>query len=596
MCNGPRPAFGIRFKLMSTFVVIALFTGLFGWYAIATIEELNTGQRTTYRDIFGGTHLLATWIDRAWQTRRALISYTNAQEPDRRAALRAQIAAGDVELADLEVRIDAADSDRAEVRALGAVVDSWHTYAHWRDEALAEADAAGDPHLVAAAYDTDGAQLDSAIDDAIQSFLQAKREAGGELEQAAALKYAEARQLAIALSLGAVALALGVGWFMAQRVAGAARQVATAAEGLSRGELNQGIEVHSNDELGQMAASFRGMIAHQQRMAEIANAIARGDLTQEIEPTSDADVLGNAFRQMSGNLRLLVENLRHSLDYTQKLLVDKDGYSATVVKQMLELTRLLDDNHVLQKRLRRAALQTAALNEQALRRIGADLHDGPCQALSLALLHLNGTSSGFDDPDRVRSTVTEALAELRAIAAGLRLPQMDEIRLPQLVERAVRDHERRSGAEVILQLGDLATDATLDVKIALFRALQESLSNATRHGGGAEVTVRVWAADEWLWLRVADSGPGFATNGVKANGRLGLGSMRERAELLGGRFNVISNPGRGTVVELCWPIAGPPVGHTDVDAHEIGRTWSSDYVVTPVKVRDSPYVPRQLHG
>jgi signal transduction histidine kinase len=161
--------------------------------------------------------------------------------------------------------------------------------------------------------------------------------------------------------------------------------------------------------------------------------------------------------------------------------------------------------------------------------------------------------------------------ELRSIATGLRLPELAELRLPEVVERAVRDHERRSGGAPRLELGDLSTDAAVDVKIALFRALQESLSNATRHANGAEITVRVWAADDWLWLRVADGGPGFATNGARSRGRLGLTSMRERAELLGGRFRLVSDPGHGTMVELCWPIAGPPVMQTwfanDEDPH-----------------------------
>jgi len=110
------------------------------------------------------------------------------------------------------------------------------------------------------------------------------------------------------------------------------------------------------------------------------------------------------------------------------------------------------------------------------------------------------------------------------------------------------------------------------------------------------VVVRVWAADDWLWLRVADSGPGFATSSIKRRGRLGLVSMRERAELLGGRFTVTSDPGRGTVVELCWPIAGPPLALPDADTYGDAWTWTADYVLTPANVRDSPHLPTQLHG
>ena len=575
---------GVCLKLLSGFVLVALFTGLLGWYAVATMEKLNGGQRTTYHDVFGGTHLLATWLDRAWDTRRATLAYALAQRPDERLTLRQQMAAADRELEQLAQDIDAADSDRAEVDALARVVDSWQKYAQWRDATLAAADAANDPTLLETEYQAEGARLDSDIDTAVAAFLDSKREAGGRLEQAAQTTYEHMRQLSIALSAGAVAVALVVGLFMSRNIAGVARQVAVAAEGLSRGELDQRIEVRSNDELGRMAVSFRSMIAYQQDMARVANAIAQGDLTQNVEPKSEADLLGNAFRRMSDNLRQLVSELQCALEQTRTLLVEKDGYAATVRNQVLRLSRLLTENATLHDRLRRAAVRTATLNEQGLRRIGADLHDGPCQSLAFALLRLDAAAVGKDTSEAVRTAVTDALSELRSIAAGLRLPELASLPLTAVVERAIRDHERRSQTPVLVQIRDLPIDAAVSIKVALFRALQEALSNATRHGRGEEVTVRAWLAEDWLWLSVADRGPGFVATAGESKGQLGLASMRERAELLGGQFQVSSAPGSGTVVQLCWPLSPascPQTDEGDVDPEicfNCGKCGDSDRV------------------
>jgi signal transduction histidine kinase len=98
--------------------------------------------------------------------------------------------------------------------------------------------------------------------------------------------------------------------------------------------------------------------------------------------------------------------------------------------------------------------------------------------------------------------------------------------------------------------------APLATKIALYRILSEALSNATRHGGGAGVAVMVTEADDGnLIVEVSDRGPGFDTSRKPAEGHLGLAGMRERAELLGGRFELESRPGEGTRVRAFLPLA-----------------------------------------
>jgi signal transduction histidine kinase len=238
----------------------------------------------------------------------------------------------------------------------------------------------------------------------------------------------------------------------------------------------------------------------------------------------------------------------------QRVLADQE---VALRQRVSDLSELLDQNARLHERLRHAAGRTTALNEQSLRRIGADLHDGPCQALGLALLRLDllGQVGARHDRDMgvIKGAVQDALGEIRSISAGLRLPELDPLSVREVAERAVRAHERRSGARVSLSVQDVPADAPLPIKITLFRALEEALSNATRHGHGVGLSAHVYGEAEGLSVRVSDRGPGFAPDKVPAEGHLGLANMRERAEVLGGTFQVRSAPGQGATVHLWMP-------------------------------------------
>jgi signal transduction histidine kinase len=236
-------------------------------------------------------------------------------------------------------------------------------------------------------------------------------------------------------------------------------------------------------------------------------------------------------------------------------------------QQVSTLSSLLDQNARLGARVAQAARRTTTLNEQVLRRIGSDLHDGPGQVLALALLRIDSLREQLDgalpracapDFETVHEAVREALTEVRQIAAGLRLPDLEARSVEAVAERAVHDHQRRAGTSVRLEVApDVPEQAPLAVKIALLRSVQEALSNATRHGEGRDVSVRVWLDGSMLCLAVSDQGPGFVPERaeMEQTGHLGLAGMRERAELLGGTFQVRAAPGRGAIVQACWPLA-----------------------------------------
>lgn len=214
-----------------------------------------------------------------------------------------------------------------------------------------------------------------------------------------------------------------------------------------------------------------------------------------------------------------------------------------------ELSALLDQNARLHGRLRDAADRTTTLNEASLRRVGSDIHDGPAQTLALALLRLDeleGTSV-------VSDALEGALGDLRLIAAGLRSPAFDDLPLAEVVRRAVREHERRTGQDVRLTIGDVPASAAVVTKIGLYRVLQEALSNAARHARGAAVNVDLSAHPGGVVLEIGDRGPGFDPSTVRP-GALGVAGMRERAELLDGSLEIQPRPGGGTVVRLTIPM------------------------------------------
>ena len=86
---------GIRTRLLAAFVATALFTGVLGWYAIGGMERMNEGERLMSVDVFGGTQLLATYIDDSWQARADMLDYLLSTDAAERETLRAEMVAYD---------------------------------------------------------------------------------------------------------------------------------------------------------------------------------------------------------------------------------------------------------------------------------------------------------------------------------------------------------------------------------------------------------------------------------------------------------------------------------------------------------------------
>jgi PAS domain S-box-containing protein len=213
--------------------------------------------------------------------------------------------------------------------------------------------------------------------------------------------------------------------------------------------------------------------------------------------------------------------------------------------------------------------QVITVQEEERRRIARELHDETAQSLATLLLGL----SALQDVRTLRAArgqardlhqvATHALAEVRRLAWGLRPSVLDDLGLAAAVERYAEEYGRTRGIAVTVQVAGL-DEARLPapVETALYRILQEALSNVTRHAGARRVQVQLERRSGTVALTVVDDGRGFdpGQSPAPATAARGLGihSMRERAAVHRGALAIESAPGRGTRVAVEIPLAAGP--------------------------------------
>ena len=212
-------------------------------------------------------------------------------------------------------------------------------------------------------------------------------------------------------------------------------------------------------------------------------------------------------------------------------------------------------------RIKQASSRGVELNEQYLRRIGSELHDGPLQSIGFALLKLDSIFQSESDSarsdkadfaviDKIQHALNDALRELRSLSAGLTIPELRELSAKEAIAKLIKRHESRTSTSVSHDLHNLPETLSTPTKICLYRLVQEGLNNAYRHGAGIDQRIDVSVRGSLLFLTISDGGPGMDVNDVsKINDadHLGLRGMRERVESLGGDFQITRTDKSGGV-------------------------------------------------
>lgn len=226
--------------------------------------------------------------------------------------------------------------------------------------------------------------------------------------------------------------------------------------------------------------------------------------------------------------------------------------------RLAESEKMAAQNAMLRSRVIDASERYAAQTDRFLRKLGAELHDGPAQYLSLAALRLEAAFG--DKPEmpteaeEIQQSLQKSLAEIRALSRGLFAPDIENLALVDVVKRAVEDHSEHSPFRPGISFqGNPSPDLSISGKLCVFRFLQETLSNAARYAPASQCTVTCNVQGDRITVQVSDDGPGFAPSGetvLREDGGQGLVGLRDRVESIGGRFEVTSTPGKGTTVAM----------------------------------------------
>ena len=197
-------------------------------------------------------------------------------------------------------------------------------------------------------------------------------------------------------------------------------------------------------------------------------------------------------------------------------------------------------------------------------RLAQEVHDGPAQALSNAIFQVEYIERVLNEDVRMaaselhflRELLRRELGEVRTFISQLRPPLLDELGLDGSIMDAVESMAVLTGSTVETDLKAPGDGLNPTQQTAVLRIVQEALQNVRKHAGSSR-TVVATRLDSSTWiLEVSDDGRGFDVSAVAARGRrnFGLQFMRERAELIGAKFEVRSRSGGGTVVSLSIPV------------------------------------------
>ncbi len=211
---------------------------------------------------------------------------------------------------------------------------------------------------------------------------------------------------------------------------------------------------------------------------------------------------------------------------------------------------------MLAGQLQQAREHLVLAREEDRRRIRRDLHDGLGPVLGGVAMRLDAAGNAVStDPERsrglilqARAEITEALADLRRLVHGLRPPTLDDLGLLAAVEQQV-DRSRAGGLRVDVEADDLG-GLPAAVEVAAYRIVSEALTNVSRHAGARHCTIRLSRSAQELLVAVEDDGRGIGPDVVAG---VGLRSLRERAEELGGRCEVTCPASGGTEIRAWLP-------------------------------------------
>jgi signal transduction histidine kinase len=260
------------------------------------------------------------------------------------------------------------------------------------------------------------------------------------------------------------------------------------------------------------AFTANGIVSRLGRISQVTDAWSRGDFSEFIE-----DRVGDEISLLVGHLNRMAEQLQRFIIRSKEMVISEERG-----------------------------------------RLARDLHDSAKQEALAASFHLGTALTLFEsDPKSAKNHLTEAdnlvnsvRTELTDLIHELRPPSMNGRRYDETLHEYLIEWAHQSGIDAELSV-EGSLEISLEVKQAIYRIMQEALANIARHSAAESAAVSLNYLESRLEFSVRDDGKGFDPS--QQHDGMGLDSMRERVEALGGDFNIESSMGKGTLIEVSLP-------------------------------------------
>ena len=246
----------------------------------------------------------------------------------------------------------------------------------------------------------------------------------------------------------------------------------------------------------------------------------------------------------------------------KKEIALRQSIEASLQKTQDEQTRLLEQSHRQQEKLRSMSHQILQVQEEERKRISRELHDVIAQTLVGIDMRVAALTKGVGVDDQcfqqqiegIHQLVDKSVSSVHQFIRELRPTALDDLGLIPSLQAFITEFVESSGIQVSLQAADAIEQADSSIRTVLYRVAQEALTNVVRHAKATHVKVGLCLQSGNIRLEIADNGQGFdvddAASWMKGPASLGILGMKERVQMVGGTFSIDSAPGMATTIRV----------------------------------------------
>jgi two-component system, NarL family, sensor histidine kinase DegS len=305
------------------------------------------------------------------------------------------------------------------------------------------------------------------------------------------------------------------------------------------------------------------------RLAEVSKHFQKyseSDIRDAYENANKYQIELSIIRQTEKQLREKRDELERrilALNETVQKAESLAGQISVVLNYLNGDLRKINELVQDAKQKQEFGLQIIEAQEEERKRVSREIHDGPAQLMANVLIRSEllekiytekGTDAARAEIKDLRVMVRDSLKEVRRIIYDLRPMALDDLGLVPTLDKYLRNVKERSGKTVELHALGQSRRFPTKMEIAIFRLIQESVSNAVKHSDANLIEVKLEFTQKFISLYIRDDGKGFDMSKPAKSNSFGMMGMRERVELLEGTLKVKSRLNYGTSVYIQIPI------------------------------------------